>query len=512
VTLRLLGEGADVPAVASARSWVSNNCKASAQQAGDSSGSSGGGGGSSSSRPGAQWLPWLLAAATSDDCLLSSYATVALLHLESAVAHHGQQHDTPPLQQQQQGTVGDAGDGSSRADWSSGGWSHRIYKDLQSAEDFAAFLEDLWPFSLGGSSSSSSTSAWRPPVYFPDGVHLLNPTDGHHWAVLQPPKATLLKSLSAAASAAATAAAAAAASDLSQSDLHLPGAPPPDATVAAAAAAATAAAAAAAALQQGSSGSVNGDSSSDLGFLQPAVIWLAEKLVRFAEIKEEQVHRQQQQQQQARHGATTPAANVAALEHPAMPLETYGAIRCLQSAAGSTSSRAATGASSGSSPAGQLAPCGQQTSHGTASGVSSKQLQQQQAVPLPAAAGAGAGAHTPIAPEYDVIFIHGIRGGPFVTWRRGGLYAPRPSPPSSSAAAAPRTASGAADAVDAELPLNPAAAAASVKHHMSQSDCWPAAWLPTDLPGARLLTVEYKVSQDPQPCFYVMYPQQLVMS
>jgi hypothetical protein len=31
------------------------------------------------------------------------------------------------------------------------------------------------------------------------------------------------------------------------------------------------------------------------------------------------------------------------------------------------------------------------------------------------------------------------------------------------------------------------------KNHMTRADCWPASWLAADLPGARLLSVEYKV-------------------
>ena len=59
------------------------------------------------------------------------------------------------------------------------------------------------------------------------------------------------------------------------------------------------------------------------------------------------------------------------------------------------------------------------------------------------------------APAIDVVFVHGIRGGPFATWRQEGQ--PRPG---------------------RGRPL---------LHHA----CWPAAWLSRDLPGARLLSIEY---------------------
>jgi hypothetical protein len=61
-------------------------------------------------------------------------------------------------------------------------------------------------------------------------------------------------------------------------------------------------------------------------------------------------------------------------------------------------------------------------------------------------------------PDFDVVFIHGVRGGPFVTWRRGDVLAR-------------------------------GAARASLTH----GDCWPAAWMAGDLPGARLLSIEYHV-------------------
>lgn len=59
------------------------------------------------------------------------------------------------------------------------------------------------------------------------------------------------------------------------------------------------------------------------------------------------------------------------------------------------------------------------------------------------------------APSIDVVFVHGIRGGPFVTWRRE--RTPGVPPP------------------------------ASVVH----DQCWPSTWLVDDVPTARLLSMEY---------------------
>jgi hypothetical protein len=62
-------------------------------------------------------------------------------------------------------------------------------------------------------------------------------------------------------------------------------------------------------------------------------------------------------------------------------------------------------------------------------------------------------------PLIDVVFVHGVRGGPFVTWRRGDVLA-----------------------------------RGGARSHLSHRDCWPTAWLGPDLPGARLLSIEYHVS------------------
>ena len=64
----------------------------------------------------------------------------------------------------------------------------------------------------------------------------------------------------------------------------------------------------------------------------------------------------------------------------------------------------------------------------------------------------GAAASCAGAPALDVVFVHGLRGGPFATWRRerqGGRGA------------------------------------------VGHATCWPSAWLAADLPGARLLSMQY---------------------
>lgn len=56
-----------------------------------------------------------------------------------------------------------------------------------------------------------------------------------------------------------------------------------------------------------------------------------------------------------------------------------------------------------------------------------------------------------------MVFVHGIRGGPFVTWRRERSAGVPPLPPP------------------------------SVEH----DQCWPSTWLADDIPTARLLSMEY---------------------
>ncbi len=62
----------------------------------------------------------------------------------------------------------------------------------------------------------------------------------------------------------------------------------------------------------------------------------------------------------------------------------------------------------------------------------------------------------PTEPLVDVVFIHGIRGGPFITWRKAGVMT-----------------------------------RGSAASHMERNACWPSTWLAEDFPRARLLSVEY---------------------
>lgn len=68
------------------------------------------------------------------------------------------------------------------------------------------------------------------------------------------------------------------------------------------------------------------------------------------------------------------------------------------------------------------------------------------------------------APDIDIVFVHGIRGGPFVTWRRV------------------RTAK-TLDPNTGNLQM----AVPDMRHDL----CWPTVWLKGDIPGARLLSLEY---------------------
>jgi hypothetical protein len=488
------------------------------------------GAGAAAAAPTAAWLPWLLEAAASDDCLLSSYATKALLHLESAVAYSGsrrrlqqqqQQQQQQSMQQQQQG-------GSTAANSSSSGtWGQRLYQELRSSEEFAQLMEGIWPFSSSSSSSSSDGGqSWRPPVYYPDGIHLMHPTDSHNWGMLQPPPVSLIESLSVAAASAASAAAAVAASDLSQSeiDLGISAVPPavdsPAASVAAAAsavanaAAAAAAAAAASALGagpicSGADGPINSSSSStaatdaaagaagggDVGVLQPAVSWLAHKLVNFAAIKEEEV---QQALQEAAGGSAPGSGN------PAAPLGTLTALQVLvgRDAGGG----AAVAEQSGhprtrSGGAGPGEGFDQGDAHSQSQSHHHHQQQQQRRDD-----GVEEMIPSPAPPEVDIVFVHGIRGGPFVSWRKGtdtsaqdGAGASSSDSSAVAAAVVGGTVSSSSSSKKGAakrqgVSLKPSTAAAVHSRHMTQEECWPAAWLAADVPNARLLTVEYKVS------------------
>ncbi|KXZ55505.1 hypothetical protein GPECTOR_2g1054 [Gonium pectorale] len=72
------------------------------------------------------------------------------------------------------------------------------------------------------------------------------------------------------------------------------------------------------------------------------------------------------------------------------------------------------------------------------------------------AAGPSGGGSGLEPPTVDVVFVHGIRGGPFITWRKAGVMT-----------------------------------RGSAASHMERSACWPSAMLAEDFPGARLLSVEY---------------------
>jgi len=60
------------------------------------------------------------------------------------------------------------------------------------------------------------------------------------------------------------------------------------------------------------------------------------------------------------------------------------------------------------------------------------------------------------APEMDIVFIHGIRGGAFITWRQEQAFA-----------------------------------RGGARGNVDHSVCWPAAWLAPKFPTARLITAEY---------------------
>jgi hypothetical protein len=67
----------------------------------------------------------------------------------------------------------------------------------------------------------------------------------------------------------------------------------------------------------------------------------------------------------------------------------------------------------------------------------------------------------------DVVFVHGLRGGPYRTWRI-------------AEDSKISTASGLVEKIDVDAG--------------KKGTCWPEEWLAADLPRSRLLTVKYKVS------------------
>lgn len=69
------------------------------------------------------------------------------------------------------------------------------------------------------------------------------------------------------------------------------------------------------------------------------------------------------------------------------------------------------------------------------------------------------------APQLDVVFVHGLRGGPYKTWR---LAEDKAS-----------TKSGLVEKIDEEAG--------------KLGTFWPAEWLSTDLPQTRMFTLKYKV-------------------
>ena len=58
----------------------------------------------------------------------------------------------------------------------------------------------------------------------------------------------------------------------------------------------------------------------------------------------------------------------------------------------------------------------------------------------------------------DVVFVHGIRGGAFATWRRKGVVNTDPE---------------------------------HTEGNLDHPYCWPSEWLTKDVPQARLLSMEY---------------------
>jgi len=337
------------------------------------------------------WVDWLRTAAKSDDCRLSSYAMCALLHLEACLQQH------PACK----AAAGGAG----------GGAAALSALGAQATADLGALLEDLWPFSggvggigaadtVGTSSSSCSSSssggagssnqAWKPPVSYADGVHLLVPSAPHHWAVLRHQPATLIDSLTAAASAAL----ASATEDLGQSDFG-----------------GAAARLAGGGAPEGPYDVTGGDGDG----------WEVRKA-------------------RSEHLANAVAGAAAGLRAAARALRGEEALQD----AGIDDAPCFMNGGSSAAPGGAGPLSG--------GGMNGSAWIGPDPVSDP-------GASPNALPEYDVVFIHGVRGGPFVTWRRGDVMS-----------------------------------MGSARQHLAHGDCWPAAWLAEDLPGARLLSIEYHVS------------------
>ncbi|KAG1658369.1 hypothetical protein FOA52_005750 [Chlamydomonas sp. UWO 241] len=110
----------------------------------------------------------------------------------------------------------------------------------------------------------------------------------------------------------------------------------------------------------------------------------------------------------------------------------------------------------------------------------------------------------PGEPAIDVVFVHGIRGGPFITWRKKNVSVPTSKDEKDMPAAA-RAANGSGNSsssgsssssgdpspkAETKAPRVPVAPA-SQTFHLPLSSVWPSDWLATDFPTARLLTVEY---------------------
>ncbi|XP_058097062.1 uncharacterized protein LOC131242446 isoform X2 [Magnolia sinica] len=74
----------------------------------------------------------------------------------------------------------------------------------------------------------------------------------------------------------------------------------------------------------------------------------------------------------------------------------------------------------------------------------------------------------PVIPPLDIVFVHGLRGGPFKTWR----IADSKSSTTSK--------SGLVESIDQEAG--------------KEGTCWPREWLAADFPHARLFTVKYKTN------------------